>query len=129
MTIKQTHTRVAVYGTLKQNQANHFLLNDSPFLGRDLLYSIALYNLGPFPAAREQPSDGVVVEVYEVDEFSFALLDELEGYNAEAPDGGLYTRKLFDTAYGQAWLYLFNERPDHESRIRSGNWTGSKTCA
>lgn len=125
MSQQQAPIRIAVYGTLKQNQANHVLLKGCRFLGRDRLHSIALYDLGPFPAAQEKRSDGVVVEVYEVDESRFALLDELEGYNVEAPETGLYTRKLFDTSWGEAWLYLFNGDLDQDSLMSGGNWARS----
>ena len=76
--------RVAVYGTLKQNQSNHWLLADQKRCGEFQCDLITLYDLGPFPAAKLSNSDGVRVEVYEVDDETFARLDELEGFNAES---------------------------------------------
>ena len=79
--------RVAVYGTLKQNQSNHWLLADQKRCGEFQCDLITLYDLGPFPAAKLSNSDGARVEVYEVDDETFARLDELEGFNAESEAG------------------------------------------
>ncbi|WP_166260558.1 gamma-glutamylcyclotransferase family protein [Marinobacter salicampi] len=125
MSNAQASIRVAVYGTLKQNHSNHVLLKGARFLGSERLFSITLYDLGPFPAALERPSRGVTVEVYEVNIPLLARLDELEDYKAGAPRTGLYTRKLLKTAFGPAWVYLFNKCPNESSRLPDGDWKGS----
>lgn len=50
--------RVAVYGTLKRGMSNHGLLRQSRFLGEESLTSLTLYDLGLFPAAKLEPSQG-----------------------------------------------------------------------
>lgn len=117
----ETHY-VAVYGTLKRGYSNHRLLVRARFLGTDHLRSIVLFDLGHCPGARERPSHGVLVEVYEVDSTGLARLDELEGYNAKAPESGVYTRKRLGTRHGEAWVYLYNGPVRGCRRISRGSW-------
>lgn len=114
--------RVAVYGTLKRGEPNHHTLSASVCLGTCSLMSIALYDLGPFPGAKREASDGVLVEVYEVGLRTFARLDHLEDYNARAPKTGLYDRVRLDTPYGEAWVYIYNPDVSDGAVIRSGRW-------
>lgn len=122
MTSYQYH-RVAVYGTLKRGQSNHGFLAGARCLGECAMTSLVLYDLGPYPGARREPSHGVLVEVYEVDQATFARLDQLEDYNPGAPATGLYDRKLMDTPLGRAWVYLYNDEVSDARAIRSGGWT------
>ncbi len=114
--------RVGVYGTLKRGCSNHRLLARSRFLGTDRLRQIVLYDLGSFPGARKARSGGVLVEVYEVDDRTMARLDELEGYNASAPERGEYTRECMVTRYGEVWVYLYNGLVRGHRRIAQGSW-------
>ncbi len=120
--------RVAVYGTLKRNQSNHGVLAGSRFVGACSLSSIVLYDLGPYPGARLQPSQGVEVEVYDVDGATFARLDELEDYDAASPGKGLYDRRLLETPLGKAWVYLYNHAVTGCQEIRSGAWPKDVSC-
>ncbi|GAA0793267.1 gamma-glutamylcyclotransferase family protein [Marinobacterium sediminicola] len=115
------HTRVAVYGTLKRGQSNHHYLASAQYLGAAQLEGFALYDLGPWPAVKREPGQ-IQVEVYAVDAPTFAALDELEDYCAEAPATGLYDRIEVDTPFGLAWLYLYNESVQPRQRLASGNW-------
>ncbi len=114
--------RVAVYGTLKRGEPNHHILAASVRLGACSLTSIVLYDLGPFPGAKLEASNGVQVEVYEVGLRTFTRLDQLEDYNARAPKMGLYDRVRLDTPYGQAWVYIYNPDVSDGAVIRSGRW-------
>lgn len=117
----QSH-RVAVYGTLKRHQSNHRVLAGSRFVGECSLSSIVLYDLGPYPGAKLERSQGVLIEVYEVDGPTFARLDALEGYDTASPDMGLYDRKLLDTPLGRAWVYIYNHAVSKGGEIRVGGW-------
>lgn len=117
----ETHY-VAVYGTLKRGHSNHRLLGRARFLGTDHLRSIVLFDLGPYPGARRKPSQGVLVEVYEVHNNGLARLDELEGYNPKAPEWGQYTRQRLSTHHGDAWVYLYNKSVRGCRRITRGSW-------
>lgn len=113
---------VAVYGTLKQGLANSSLLQHARFLGTDSLNEISLYDLGPYPGAKAEPSDGIEVEVFEVDAPQMQQLDELEEYTADAPEQGVYDRRRFMTRFGLAWVYLYNPSVEGLVAQRSGSW-------
>lgn len=115
--------QVAVYGTLKQGQSNHHCLAGADYRGSARLDGFALYDLGPWPAARQEPGQ-IQVEVYAVDALTFAELDVLEDYCAQEPQQGLYDRIETHTPFGPAWLYLYNKAVMPEQKLASGNWDG-----
>lgn len=114
--------RVAVYGTLKCGLANHGLLRQACYLGETLLHDITLYDLGWFPGARLEPSDGILAEVYGVDEGTLTALDHLEGFRPEDPGRSLFLRHSLETPFGAAWVYLYNHPVDEFEAMRSGAW-------
>lgn len=108
--------QVFVYGTLRQGQCNHYLLQESVFLGKcTTLAQFDLFDLGAYPAAIAG-SRCLVGEVYQVDEFTMAKLDELEDYPVE------YDRQLIDTPFGQAWIYLYQSSQGLSLLIESGDY-------
>lgn len=113
---------VAVYGTLKRGLCNHHWLSGADFLGSDQLTSVTLYDLGPYPGAKPEPSQGIQVEVFRVDTRTLGELDRLEGYRVRAPKSGDYDRLIHHTAFGPAWLYLFNHSVTGCPAIREGGW-------
>ena len=120
-------TRVAVYGTLRRAYWNHHWMAGTRFLGTDRLQAITLYDLGPYPGAVEEPSCGVEVEVYAVDDDQLCRIDALEDYNPAVPSAGLYDRKLLTTCHGPAWVYLYNHDVDGCRPIREGAWIPART--
>ena len=113
---------VAVYGTLKRGLRNHHWLEGAEFLGCDRLTSATLYDLGPYPGAKPEPSRGIEVEVFRVDARQLADLDRLEDYRVRTPAAGLYDRAIYATAFGPAWLYLYNRPVAGHPAIRQGGW-------
>ncbi|MES3006201.1 MAG: gamma-glutamylcyclotransferase family protein [Pseudomonadota bacterium] len=113
---------IAVYGTLKSGMINHKLLEEARLLGTDFLDGIALYDLGDFPAARLEPSDGILVEVYEITDKELAVLDVLEECNHDKPEQGLYKRVQYSTGFGWAWIYLYNGQVEGLRRVTKGGW-------
>lgn len=113
---------VAVYGTLKRGQRNHYWLEGADFLGSDRLISATLYDLGPFPGAKPEPSRGVEVEVFRVDAALLTELDRLEDFRPRQPHAGLYHRAIHATSFGPAWLYLYNPEVVGCEAIRQGGW-------
>ena len=115
-------TLVAVYGTLKRGLINYPLLQDAGLVGTDTLDCITLYDLGPYPGARLEPSGGILVEVFRVSNAELAQLDVLEDYSPEAPHLGLYDRQQVQTCYGLAWVYLYNHSVQGIEAMRQGSW-------
>lgn len=113
---------VAVYGTLKRGCTNSRLLEGATFLGEDSLTGLTLYNLGPYPGALAKPSEGVLVEVYAVNDQILQDLDVLEDFFPTAPNRSLYLRKKMGTRHGCAWVYIYNRPVEHHRRIYSGAW-------
>ncbi len=113
---------VAVYGTLKRGLRNHHWLDGAGFMGSDRLADVTLYDLGPFPGAKLEPSHGVEIEVFEVDARLLSGLDQLEDYRPRQPRHGLYDRAVHPTAFGPAWLYLYNPDVTGFTAIRQGGW-------
>lgn len=114
--------RVAVYGTLRRGYANHHLLATALFLGNDLSRDILLYDLGEYPGAKEEASDGIEVEVYRVDSQTLQALDQLEEYDPFSPASSLYVRRELQTAFGVAWVYLYQGSVVGLHAIRKGSW-------
>lgn len=121
---------VAVYGTLKRGLRNHHWLAGARFLGVDRLTAITLYDLGPFPGARREPSWGIEVEIFRINLRHMADLDRLEGYHPPAPAQGDYDRTIVTTRHGPAWIYLYNHDVAGCPVIREGGWpTGGEPVA
>ncbi|ONF42907.1 gamma-glutamylcyclotransferase [Marinobacter lutaoensis] len=114
--------QVIVYGTLKRGHDNHHLLARARFLGEDRLTGLTLYNLGPYPGARLEPSSGVSVEAYAVDDRTLRALDELEDCFPDRPEQSLYLRQRVATRFGPCWVYLYNRPVRASQRIDSGTW-------
>lgn len=122
MTFNLHPHKVAVYGTLKRGGSNHGFLRGARYLGTDRLVSIALYDLGPYPAARLEKSQGVDVEIYAVTPRSLSLLDQLEQHMPQAPEHSVYDRAALETRHGTAWVYLYNRPVKGYRRITRGGW-------
>jgi gamma-glutamylcyclotransferase (GGCT)/AIG2-like uncharacterized protein YtfP len=114
---------VAVYGTLKRGQVNYpVYLSEACYMGDDLLPVISLYDLGDYPGARLEASEGIEVEIYAVDPVLLQRLDVLEEVDHSDPSLGLYIRTRIDTRFGQCWIYLYNGPVVGLPVIRRGGW-------
>lgn len=104
---------VLVYGTLRQGEGNHIVMQRSrgEFLGTMYLDKFRMWTLhGGFPGVEYtgNEDDTVFCEVYSVEDMS--ALDSLEGYDAHNPERSLYNRMEVDTDFGKAWVYTYNGR-------------------
>jgi len=107
---------VAVYGSLRDGLSNHRLLETAKPLGKDTVTGFDMFSLGAFPYVRPtKEANNIVVEVYEVDENTFARLDMLEGYPS------FYDRMKIATKYGDAWIYFIDEYGKYP-KVTSGDW-------
>lgn len=85
---------VAVYGTLKQGLNNAHWLSDAEWVGHEVSSALTLYDIGPYPGAKQQISQGIALEVYRVSEAQLTDLDTLEDHRYHAPHEGEYQRDL-----------------------------------
>ncbi|RUM89035.1 MAG: gamma-glutamylcyclotransferase [Thermodesulfatator sp.] len=110
-----------VYGTLRQGQPLHKLLQGANFLGEGRVQGFALYDLGDYPAACPQEGGLVWGELYEVPEDIISLLDEVEDeYCRETVQV-----ELLDGGRLQAQMYVFRRSLPESLRIFSGKWEKS----
>ncbi|MDX1506602.1 MAG: gamma-glutamylcyclotransferase family protein [Spongiibacter sp.] len=118
MSAKSTEL-VFVYGTLRRGGRNAHLLKRAQYLGAHTTDAVFhLYDCGRHPGVMPGGRTAIVGEVYRVTPKEFQRLDELENYPR------YYTRERIPTPWGEAWIYLFVERP-HKSRgklLEHGDW-------
>ena len=118
---------VFVYGTLKSDGPNNYLLKGSRLLATDeKLKGFQMYTLGAFPALTiegETTTGHVVGEVYQLNHKGIleGNLDSLEGYPT------FYNRKIITTESGiEAWVYYIEGTlPTYyydAMKITSGIW-------
>jgi len=104
---------VAVYGTLRQGFPNNDLLEYSEYLGDDILDGFLMFDLGFFPGVIRYGDDSILVEVYNVDDYTLSNLDLLEGKDR------VYKRELVDTSYGPSYIYTIM---NPWGRVIPGDW-------
>ena len=122
--LKEAFYKVFTYGTLMQDQRNHFYVEDSTYLGDAVLDGYGLYDTGyGYPAAVRMQDHKVYGEVYEVDEATKEAMDVLEDV------GHLYDCKTVSvTMNGHKEEVLFYEYLQDTVEMEvcelSGKWQG-----
>lgn len=108
--------KVAVYGTLREGCGNHrYYLQGQEKLGEQELKGFRMFSLGGFPGVKEHADSSIKIEVYQVPEDVFKMLDRLEGYPS------MYDRQEVETEHGPAWMYIWQSV--HEGpTITNGDW-------
>lgn len=115
--------KIAVYGSLREGLHNHYLIEDSKFLGAFNSEPIFnLYTLGGFPGLKTEGNTSVVMEVYEVDDKTASRVDQLEGYNPNRKDNTFYDKIQIDTPFGEAGLYIYVDYISEDRLVKSGDW-------
>ncbi|MGV3344761.1 gamma-glutamylcyclotransferase [Enterobacteriaceae bacterium LUAb1] len=107
--------RIMVYGSLRRKQGNSHWMTDAQWLGNTYIEGYELYDLGHYPGVIAGEGK-VLCEVYRIDA---AILCELDALRTK---GGEYQRKLMQTPYGSAWIYLYQRPVAGFQRIVSGDW-------
>ena len=112
-------TRVFVYGTLLRGEPNHRVLAGAELVGEARTEpAFELVSLGPFPAMVSGGSTAVAGEVYEVDRWTLAALDRLEGHPS------FYRRERIRLESGEEVLAYLLDPGQAQGRpvIESGSW-------
>jgi gamma-glutamylcyclotransferase (GGCT)/AIG2-like uncharacterized protein YtfP len=108
---------VFVYGTLRRNEVNHYLLAQARYCGTcETPPRYKMVNLGAYPGVVKGGGTSIEGEVYEVNAQQMADLDRLEGY----PQA--YGREVIATPWGKAWIYLYRGNLRDRVVIPSGIW-------
>lgn len=121
------NNKVFVYGTLRQGNGNHQLLETANLVGTGKTCGehYTMISLGGFPAVYLTGDVPIIGELYDqVDERTMNRLDMLEGYPS------FYNRTevevIIDGEPDTAWMYYFEGDARHarygDSVIATGNW-------
>lgn len=117
---------IAVYGSLRKGFGNHRLLEKSKYLGDFKTEpKFSLYNLGSYPGLKENGITEVVMEVYEVDEYTAHRVDNLEGYTP-GEKAYFYDKIPIETPWGTASVYTYVNPISENKLVESGDWTEFK---
>jgi gamma-glutamylcyclotransferase (GGCT)/AIG2-like uncharacterized protein YtfP len=104
--------RVFVYGTLKKGNSIRGLdrFGNAELVDRAVTAesTYSLYDLGAFPAVSLAGHNKIQGEVWNVDDETFAVLDQIEGY----PD--FYHRIKIATTAGTAWIYYIPDVHEYQ---------------
>ena len=101
--------RVAVYGTLKRGYGNHRLLADSEFIGKAKTEDAYPLLVNGLPYLYDKVGVGEdSVKVYDVDDYTLAELDALEGHPT------FYERRkiwvsMDDWSKSECWVCFINQ--------------------
>lgn len=117
---------VFVYGTLLAGEANHHLLARARLVAAARTRpAFALHDLGAFPALVAGGTHAILGELYEIDEATFAALDDLEDYPR------YYQRQQIVLDEGAtAWTYLLSPAQVAGCPvIESGSWRAHRSGA
>lgn len=119
---------VAVYGSLRKGCGNHRLLEGAEYIGTGYTYDkFKMYSLGGFPALTTEQDTEIVIELYRVDDETFARLDRLEGYpdfyNRMQIAIDIPTSPTGSMVFCDVWIYYHEDVPAyHSGVVEDGDW-------
>ncbi|GLB60717.1 gamma-glutamylcyclotransferase [Cytobacillus sp. NCCP-133] len=121
-----TTQKLFVYGTLRKNESNHFVLKGSPCIAEQAWVYGELYDTGlGYPSMKASLDHKVYGELYEVHLGNYADLDELEDFIPGRKDN-LYDRVEqtvhTDTGEVNAFVYVSKRDDLLAEPILHGDW-------
>lgn len=116
--------KVAVYGSLRKGLGNHPLLESSKYLGEEWTgEGYTMISLSAFPGVYKDESGGKIkIEIYEVDSYTAARLDMLEGFSGYDNPNNFYNKELIETSHGPTFIYYINRSGGSNEVVESGDW-------
>lgn len=93
--------KIAVYGSLKRGKYNHGRMGPQEFIGESVIggYALYIHEMLPYPCVVPEDGAGVMVEVFEVTDRAFQMLDNMER-------GAGYAPVTVVTKYGPAIMWF-----------------------
>jgi len=119
--------RIAVYGSLRQECGNHSVLQDrdgsiNGFVGKSIVKEYEMFSLGSFPGILSgNQDDEIVVEVYDVSDYTLKRVRALEGFSGNGNVYNMYNEEIVNTEFGEAAIYVWNGR-ELTTKVFSGDW-------
>ncbi|MGP4082734.1 gamma-glutamylcyclotransferase family protein [Pseudalkalibacillus sp. R45] len=118
---------VFVYGTLRKNECNAYVLGNAKCLSEHAWVLGTLFDTGyGYPAMTLVDSGNVFGEIYEVDADGLKKLDHLEGYKGPGNEN-LYERKIYPVMTENGPIDVVIYTVDHNPSlckkvIECGDW-------
>lgn len=116
---------LAVYGTLRAGFHNHYILEDSKYLGTTKTPpAFTLFDNGGYPFLFPEGDQEVVVEIYEVtDERVSKRVNYLEGFTGiRGAKSNYYETVDISTEFGKVEAFVAKTKPNLRV-IESGDWS------
>lgn len=119
---------VAVYGSLRKTMSNYqYYLSSSEYKGTfSTEPEYTLYSLSFYPGLKLNGNTSVVMEVYEVDDYTLENLNRLEGYRS-GEKSTFYDRIEINTPWGKAFTYIYVNELSKNFIVESGDWVLHKS--
>ena len=120
--------KIAVYGTLRKNKYNHWIMGNNSFLGiTKTKPNFTMYDNGGFPFVYPVGTTEIVIEVYDVtDKRTLQRIYNLEGYSGKrGSKHNWYDTVDVETEWGIAEMFV-SKSPLNLRVIESGNWKKKK---
>lgn len=113
----------AAYGALRHEGDSNYLISKSKYIGdfdTDLIYD--LYSFASFPALIKDGNTSIKMEVYEINEDTFKVLQRLQEYERGVKIKSPYVLEEIETPYGEAITYFYINKVSNKVKIESGDW-------
>jgi gamma-glutamylcyclotransferase (GGCT)/AIG2-like uncharacterized protein YtfP len=113
---------VFVYGTLRSNLSNHYLLRDAKQVSKQCWTRGVLYDVGcGYPAMAAHPKNRVYGELYAVTEKELSQLDQLEGFHQENSPYNHYERvqQIVYTDQGSYKAFTYIYKPERVNQLKA----------
>lgn len=114
------------YGTLRKSQSNSHFLTHSEFKGLDTVNGFIMLDFGGYPVIFESKvEDSIIVEIYEIDDYTLSQIDALEEYSEESSDENLYFRTIVKSRSGMRGNIYYGKNLEKYMNfkvIESGDW-------
>lgn len=119
---------LAVYGDLREGCSSHNeILKHQTRIGdfdSEPIYS--MYSFTTFPALVKNGNTSIKMEVYEITDRILNRLNRLQTYEKGKEVDNFYNIETIDTPYGEAKVYIFNQKVTGKALISTGDWVAFK---
>lgn len=116
-------SKIAVYGTLRRGEGNHYLIRNGNYLGSiNTEPSFTMYDNGGFPFVFNAGNTSITVEIFEIDSNTLKNVYSLEGYSGiRNHHTNWYDTVDIKTPWGDAEMFIC-KREKNLKVIQSGDW-------
>jgi len=118
--------KLFVYGTLCLGESNHHVLKGATRYSEKASIPAVMYDTGcGYPAVELSESSIAVGEIYEVPDYLWPALDELEGYSGNS-ETDLYNKVIVNAQMGseeiETVVYTICDESMKKKIIHTGDW-------